>query len=67
VFPVIMSANYAVYGLGFIVAGPLTDSVGPRWVFGAVGVVLALASVVAYAMSRGAESSVELLDEAEAA
>jgi hypothetical protein len=56
-----------VYGLGFIVAGPLTDSVGPRWVFGAVGVVLALASLVAYAMSRGAEPSVELLDAAEAA
>jgi MFS family permease len=67
VFTVIMSVNYAVYGLGFIVAGPLTDSVGPRWVFAAVGVVLALASLVAYAMSRGAEPSVDLLDGAEAA
>jgi MFS family permease len=66
-FTVIMSVNYAVYGLGFIVAGPLTDSVGPRWVFAAVGVVLALASLVAYAMSRGAEPSVDLLDGAEAA
>jgi MFS family permease len=67
VFTVIMSVNYAVYGLGFIVAGPLTDSVGPRWVFGVVGIVLALASLVAYALSRGVEPSVELADAAEAA
>ncbi len=33
VFTVIMSVNYAVFGIGFAVAGPLTDSVGPRWVF----------------------------------
>jgi MFS family permease len=65
VFTVIMSVNYAVYGLGFVIAGPLTDSVGPRWVFGGVGIVLAFASVVAYALSRGAERGVVV--EAEAA
>jgi MFS family permease len=52
VFTVIMSVNYAVYGLGFLVAGPLTDGVGPRWVFGGVGAVLAVASLVAYALAR---------------
>ena len=62
-----MSVNYAVYGLGFVIAGPLTDSVGPRWVFGGVGVVLALASFVAYALARGAEQGVERTVEAEAA
>ena len=67
VFTVIMSVNYAVYGLGFVIAGPLTDGVGPRWVFGGVGVVLAFASVVAYALSRGAEQRVERTVEAEAA
>jgi MFS family permease len=67
VFTVIMSVNYAVYGLGFVIAGPLTDSVGPRWVFGIVGVVLALASGVAYALSRGVEQGVEQVVEAEAA
>jgi MFS family permease len=67
VFTVIMSVNYAVYGLGFVAAGPLTDSVGPRWVFGGVGIVLALASLVAYALSRGAEQTIELADQAEAA
>jgi MFS family permease len=67
VFTVIMSVNYAVYGLGFVIAGPLTDSVGPRWVFGIVGVVLALASVVAYALGHGVEQGVEQVVEAEAA
>jgi MFS family permease len=58
VFTVIMSVNYAVYGLGFVIAGPLTDSVGPRWVFGGVGIVLGFASLVAYALSRGAEQGI---------
>ena len=65
VFTVIMSVNYAAYGLGFVVAGPLTDSVGPRWVFGGVGIVLAFASLVAYALTRGADQRV--VAEAEAA
>jgi MFS family permease len=67
VFTVIMSVNYAVYGLGFVIAGPLTDGVGPRWVFGGVGIVLAFASFVAFALSRGAEQRVERTVEAEAA
>ena len=67
VFTVIMSVNYAAYGLGFVVAGPLTDSVGPRWVFGGVGVVLAGASLVALALARGAEQEVDRTAEAEAA
>jgi MFS family permease len=67
VFTVIMSVNYAVYGLGFVIAGPLTDAVGPRWVFFGVGVVLAFASFVAFALSRGAEQGVGRTVEAEAA
>jgi MFS family permease len=67
VFTVIMSVNYAVYGLGFVIAGPLTDGVGPRWVFGGVGIVLAFASFVAYALSRGVEHGVERTVGAEAA
>jgi MFS family permease len=67
VFTVIMSVNYAVYGLGFVIAGPLTDRVGPRWVFGGVGIVLAGASLIALALARGAEQGVERTAEAEAA
>jgi len=67
VFTAIMSVNYAAYALGFVIAGPLTDSVGPRWVFGGVGAVLALASLVAYTLARGAEDTAGQRIEAEAA
>jgi MFS family permease len=66
VFTVIMSVNYLVYGIGFVVAGPLTDSVGPRWVFAGVGVALALASLVAYGLAPSGEHAGDL-EEAEAA
>ena len=52
VFTVIMSVNYAVYGAGVLVAGPLTDSFGARWVFAGVGTLVAFASLVAYGLSR---------------
>jgi MFS family permease len=52
VFTVIMSVNYAVYGVGVLVAGPLTDSFGARWVYGAVGALLAFASLIAYGLAR---------------
>ena len=52
VFTVIMSVNYAVYGVSVLVAGPLTDSYGPRWVYGSAGLLLGFASVVAYALGR---------------
>jgi MFS family permease len=67
VFTVIMSVNYAVYGIGFVIAGPLTDSVGPRWVFGGVGVVLAFAALVAYGLGRTVPQAAEQPAEAEAA
>jgi MFS family permease len=67
VFTVIMSINYLVYGLGFVIAGPLTDSVGPRWVFAGVGAVLAATSLLAYALARGAPQTAERPAEAEAA
>jgi MFS family permease len=67
VFTVIMSVSYAVYGLGFLVAGALIDRVGPRWMYGGVGLVLGCASLIAYALTRGAEQGVERTVEAEAA
>ena len=67
VFTAIMSVNYAAYAVGFLIAGPLTDRVGPRWIFAGVGAVLALASVVAYALARGAEDTAGRRIEAEAA
>lgn len=67
VFTVIMAVNYAVYGLGFVAAGPLVDRVGPRWIFGGVGIVLSCAAVVAWALARSVPRTVEQPAEAEAA
>ncbi len=52
VFTVIMSVNYTAYGIATLVAGPLTDTYGPRWVYGVVGLVLACASLLAYVLGR---------------
>jgi MFS family permease len=52
VFTVIMSVNYAAYGIAVLAAGPLTDSYGPRWIYGVVGALLLFASLVAYALGR---------------
>lgn len=52
VFTVIMSVNYAAYGVATLVAGPLTDAYGPRWIYGVVGLVLLLASLIAYVLGR---------------
>ena len=66
VFTVIMSVNYAVYGLGFVIAGPLTNAVGARWIFGGVAIVLAFASWVAYALAPTAPLHAEQPAEVEA-
>jgi MFS family permease len=52
VFTVIMSVNYAAYGIAVLAAGPLTDSYGPRWVYGVVGLVLLFSSLIAYVLGR---------------
>jgi MFS family permease len=52
-FTVLMSSNYVVLGLGMLVAGPLTDAVGPRSVWAAAGALSALGALVALLMARG--------------
>jgi MFS family permease len=52
VFTVIMSINYAAYGIAVLAAGPLTDAYGARWVYGVVALVLLAASAIAYALAR---------------
>jgi MFS family permease len=65
VFTVIMSVNYAVYGAGVLLAGPLTDSFGPRWVYVSVGGLLLFAALIAYVLGR--EQILEPRPEVEAA
>jgi MFS family permease len=52
-FTVIMSVNFAVLGLAMAVAGPLTDAVGARWVWGAAALLAGIASVTGFLMTRG--------------
>jgi MFS family permease len=51
-FTTIMSANYALLGAGMAVAGPITDAVGARWVFGGAAVLAGVAALVGRALTR---------------
>jgi len=53
VFTVLMSSSFGVLALGMIVSGPLTDAVGPRWVWGASAALAGLSAVLALVLSRG--------------
>jgi MFS family permease len=53
VFTVLMSSNYAVLGLGMAAAGPLTNAVGARWVWGGSACLSAVAALVGYVLARG--------------
>jgi MFS family permease len=57
-FTVIMSSNYVVLGLGMVVAGPLVDAYGARWLWGGASAAFLLAAVAAFALARGLESRV---------
>jgi MFS family permease len=52
-FTVIMGTTFAVLGAGMIVAGPLTDAIGARWMFGIAGAIAAVAAVVGFALAHG--------------
>jgi MFS family permease len=52
VFTVIMSTNFALLGLGMIVAGPLTDAVGARWVFVISAACAGLGALVGFLLLR---------------
>ena len=51
-FTVIMSSNYALLGLGMVVAGALTDAFGARWVWGGAALAYLLARSGARARPR---------------
>jgi MFS family permease len=53
-FAVLMSSNVAFLILGMIVAGRVTDVVGPRWVWAAAAAASAVSAVVGLALARGA-------------
>jgi MFS family permease len=65
-FTLLMSATYAVMGVAFVIAGPLTNAVGPRWVYVLSAATLACAAATAWRLARGIELH-EPFAEAEAA
>jgi MFS family permease len=52
-FTVAMALNFAVLGLGMLLAGPLTDAVGARWVWGGAAGLTAVAAVLGLGFARG--------------
>jgi MFS family permease len=52
VFTALMSSTFAVMGLGMIVAGPLTDRFGPRWLYGVAAAIAAVAAVLGGVLAR---------------
>ena len=58
-FTVLMSSTYVVLGIGMLVAGPLTDAVGPRTVWALAGVACGLAAVAGLVMARGVSTRSE--------
>ena len=51
-FTLLMSSNFAVLGIGMLVAGPATDAIGPRWVWGIAAGVMAVAAGIGFVLAR---------------
>ncbi len=51
-FTLIMGTNFALLGLGMVVAGPLVDELGARWVWGIAGGIGVVSAVTGFAMLR---------------
>ena len=52
-FTLLMSANYAVLGVSFVLAGPLTNAYGARWAYAAAALTTGVAAGVAVRFTRG--------------
>jgi MFS family permease len=57
VFTVLISANYAVFGIALILFGPITNAYGARWVYASGAVAIVLAAGVAWRMLRGVRTT----------
>lgn len=56
VFTLIMSVNYVFLGLGMVIAGPVTNRIGARWVWAASAALYAVSAVVGYVLVRRAKT-----------
>jgi MFS family permease len=53
-FTVLMSSNVTFLAAGMLVAGRLTDAIGPRWVWAAAAILSTVAASVGFTLARGA-------------
>jgi MFS family permease len=51
-FTVLMSSNMVMLTFGMVVAGRITDSVGPRWIWGAAALLSGAAAVTGFIFAR---------------
>jgi MFS family permease len=51
-FTLIMGTNFSFLGLGMVMAGPLVDAVGARWVWGISGVIALASAFTGFALLR---------------
>jgi MFS family permease len=51
-FTLIMGTNFAVLGLGMVIAGPLVDSLGARWVWGIAGAIGVASALTGFVLLR---------------
>ncbi len=51
-FTLIMGTNFALLGLGMVIAGPLVDALGARWVWGIAGGIGVVSALTGFAMLR---------------
>jgi MFS family permease len=63
-FTLLMSATYTVLGIAFVIAGPVTNAVGARWVYAGAATTIAVAAAVAWRLTAGVEREQPLVAEA---
>jgi MFS family permease len=51
-FTILMSSNVTFLALGMVLAGRLTEAVGPRWVWGAAAILSSAAAAVGFVLAR---------------
>jgi MFS family permease len=56
-FTVLMSSNVTFLALGMVLAGRLTEAVGPRWVWGVASILSAAAAVIGFTLARRAAAA----------
>jgi MFS family permease len=58
-FTLLMAVNYGALGLAFVVAGPVTNTIGARWTYVVAATGIGLASGLAWLFARGVQAEAQ--------